>query len=368
MHDIQPILQTLTEALLRKLGDEVDLIFQYGSHLRGNTHQYSDVDISYVPVHEATWDSITVMVGETMCDLYPIHWSHLERMADFRSVSASVLLNHRILYQRTEAAGARMQALAARLRALQAPEARPDMVRRAQEIFQETGYGYYLLRRQAEAGHLAGCLKQAHAILQTVLHCLAVYNQACIDTRKLAQALALPSLPPEFGATVQRVLAADEVDELLTATDALLHTTRELLLAGQRELPPAERAYSTVFDAAYPELKRDLQGVMLACERQDMLAVKSSLFSLLHELSRAIAEATTGFVCSDFHGLSEYEADWTALGFPPLLPYAVAQDFAGLRRQCLAFDRCLQTFLSERGVSLNRFATLDELQSFLGAR
>jgi hypothetical protein len=55
-------------------------------------------------------------------------------------------------------------------------------------------------------------------------------------------------------------------------------------------------------------------------------------------------------------------------GFPRLRPYAVAQDFAGLRRPCPAFDRRLQEFLTERAVSLHRFAKLDELQSCLGAR
>ena len=113
------IVAALKNALLRKLGAEVDLIFEYGSHLKGNTHRYSDLDISYVPVHEATWESITVMVGETLVDLYPIHWAHLERMADFRDLSSAVLLNNRIVYQRTEAVAERFRALSARLSALQ---------------------------------------------------------------------------------------------------------------------------------------------------------------------------------------------------------------------------------------------------------
>jgi hypothetical protein len=53
------------------------------------------------------------------------------------------------------------------------------------------------------------------------------------------------------------------------------------------------------------------------------------------------------------------------LGFPALLPALADGDDAQLHRQCLAFDQRLQAFLSERGVALNAFATVDELESYL---
>lgn len=365
MNDPQAIIDALTAALLERLGDEVDLIFQYGSQLTGATNRYSDVDLSYVPVHEDTWESITVLVDETLFDLYPMHWSKLARMAAFREASASVLLNHRIIYQRTGAATQRMQALANQLRACLEPAARPEMIRRALEVFQSAGYDYYLLAEQTRTGHMAGCLKQAQAILKTVLHCLAVANQACVDTRKLAQVLALPRLPEDFAAIVGCVLDAVAPRELLEATDTLLQRTRALLLAEQRHHLRQDTSFPAAFDAAYPELKRDLQGVMLACERQNMFALKTSLFSLLHEMSQGIAQVTTGVAHSRFNGLADYEQDLAALGFPALLPYIETQDFEQLRRQCLVFDQRLQVFLVERSVQLNAFATLDELHDFL---
>lgn len=363
--DTQAITNTLQDTILRRLGDEIDLIFQYGSHLRGATHKYSDVDISYVPRHETTWESITVMVGETLFDLYPMHWSHLARMAAFRDLSATVLLNNRIVYRRDEATAARFHALADQLRALLEPEARPQMVRLALEIFQETAYPYYLLRQEAAAGHRLSCLQQTQTVLRTVLHCLAVCNQACIDTRKLPQVLALPQLPVAFAETVQRAVAAHEPTELLAAVATLLQTTRDLLLAEQRRWLRRETTFPAAFDAAYPELKRDLQGVLLGCERQDLFALKGSLLSLYHELSRAIALVETGVAYSDFNTLAEYEQDWAALGFPALLPYLVAGDFAELHRRCLRFDVRLRQFLTERSAELNTFATLAELQAYL---
>jgi hypothetical protein len=365
-NDIPLVVEVMRDALLNKLGEEVDLIFQYGSYLKGTAHKFSDIDLSYVPVHEATWESITVMVGETMIDLYPMHWSHLERMAEFDDVSSSVLLHNRIVYQRTEEAAERFCALAGRLKALQEPEALPKMIRKAQQIFQSTGYAYYLLRHEATAGHRLGCIKQAQSILETVLYCLAVCNQACIDTRKMAQVLALSKLPVGFADSVERITQTTEAEELLLTCENLLATTRDLLQTEQGRILCHETTYPAVFDGAYPELKADLQRVILACEERDMFRLKSSFVSLYHELSRGLAQVISGVEYSGFNALSEYEQCLTALGFPALLPYVVNEDFAGLHQQCQAFGQHLEKFLSEGSVQLSKFATLEELQKHLG--
>jgi hypothetical protein len=363
--DLNHITEVLKDALLRDLGDEVDLIFRYGSHLTGATHAYSDLDISYVPAHESTWHSITMMVDEVLCDLYPIHWSQLESMASFENVSSTVLLHSQIVYQRSEAAAERFKALPARLAALQQPEARPVMLKKAQELFQRTGYSYYLLRQQSAGGHLLACFEHAQQILSTVLHCLEVYNQACIDTRKLVQVLGLPKLPVGFATTVERMTRAHDPNELLSACEMLLNTTRNLLLVEQRQIHDDKATFPAAFGAGYPELKAGLQHVLLACERQDLFALRGPLLSLYRELSLAIARGSTGIEYSSFNSLADYEQDLVALGFPALLPHMEVGHFAELHRQCLVFDQHLRRFLTEHSVELYTFATVNELRKYL---
>ena len=351
------------DALLREMGDEVELIFQYGSYLTGSTHQYSDLDISYVPAHESTWHAITVMVDDTMVDLYPIHWSRLEKMANFDDISCSLLLENRIVYQRTELAAEYFRNLPARLQALRKADARPAMLRKAQDIFQKTGYQYYLLQQQAALGNQLACLHHGRHILQTILHCLIVCNQAPIDSRKLDQLLALPKLPLNFAATMTRVTKATEPDAILSAYETLMHSTRELLLKEQRDVPRKEMTFAEVFYNAYPELKNDLQHLMLACERQEPFNI--NLTALYHELMIHMAQVCTGVEYSSFNSLAEYEQDLAGLGFPDLLPYVTAWDFAGLYEQCRIFDQRLQQYLTEHEVALNSFATVDDLKFYL---
>ena len=184
----------------------------------------------------------------------------------------------------------------------------------------------------------------------------------------MAQVLALPKLPADFAANVECISTSFDPDELLSACETLLQSTRELLLAEQRRVLRQGASYPDVFHSAYPELQNDLHHVMLACERQDLFSLKTSLVSLYHELSLAIARVITGVEYSGFNGLAEYEQDLAALGFPPLLPHLLSGDFEQLYQQCVLFGERLKDFLVENRVELNTYATVNDLRSALKSR
>jgi hypothetical protein len=282
----------MKRALLRDLGDKVDLIFRYGSQTTGATHEYSDIDMSYVPAHESTWHSITVLVDDVLIDLYPLHWSRLERLATFDEAISTVVLQAQVVYERSDAAAERFRGLKAKLRALQEPEARPEMLRKAQGIFERTGYQHYLLRQQVSAENQVACLHHARNILQGVLHAVAVANQACVDTRKLEPMLALPRLPSGLADAASEIVGATDPDGLLPACEKLLATTRDFLLAEQEQALQTETTFRDVFEKTYPEFRADIQHQMLACKRQDLFAL--NLTSLYHELMVHTARAQTG--------------------------------------------------------------------------
>lgn len=363
--DLQQLLAVMQAALLRDLGDEVDLIFRYGSQVRGNTHAYSDLDLSYVPAHESTGHHITVLVEDLLCDLYPIRWSQLESMANFESVSSTVLLTYQICYQKSDDAAKRIGALADQLRDSLQPAARPSMIGKACSYFQRIGYPYYLLREQAANGHTLATVQQSQQILNILFHTLAIYNQQCIDTRKIAQVLALPHLPPGFAERVDQFKQTTEPDALVRLCDELLATTRALLLTEQQRQPHSAANFRRAFGAGYPELKGDLQHLLLACKRQDLLEAKRLLVSLYHEVALAVAQGATGVGYSGFNALADYEQAFAGLGFPALLPYVTKADFVGLHEQTLVFDQQLRQFMAEHNVNSYAFATIAELQHHL---
>jgi predicted nucleotidyltransferase len=355
--------EMMMEALLRELGAEVDLVFRYGSVTKGTANAYSDLDISYVPANESTWNAITVTVDDVLIDLYPIHWSRLEEMADFEDVSCTVLLANQLLYQRSDAVAERFRALPARLNAWLQPEARPRMLQKAQLIFQRTGYDYYLLREQATAGHQLSCLYQARKLMHAVFHCLAVYNQACVDTRKLEQVLALAGLPNGFSEAVRRVTMATGPEDALAACDALMNATRKMLFAEQNRVEGGSRTFRDVFGTVYPELRAMIGHVKKACAREDRL--DSALFVLYYEVMVHISRAMTGVQYTSFNCISDFERNLSELGFPDLLALFAAGDFKALERECDVFDDHLRMYLEQHAVALNMFADATQLQEHL---
>jgi len=86
-----------------------------------------------------------------------------------------------------------------------------------------------------------------------------------------------------------------------------------------------------------------------------------AVLCLQEELAPALARVLTGTAYTSFHTPADYWRHLAQLGFPDLLPATIARDYAALREQALAFDRRLQDLLTEHGVSLNAFASTQEL-------
>ncbi len=364
--DPERAIELATIALLDELGQEVDLIFRFGSMTKGTTHRYSDLDVAFIPAEDDRWYSITVLIDDTLLDLFALPWPRLESWAEFDDMRGSVILEGEIIYARNEATAARWQGLVDRMTELLAPESRRVMLDKALAIFERAGYPFYLLQEQAEQGNQLAALYHARAVLDIVTHSVAVANQRAVDTRKMEQVTALPRQPEAFAANLARLTDAAAPADLLQAASALLQSSRAWLLAEQREVQAQPANFPAVFDNAYPELKADLQKIMLAAEQEN--ATGLGLMSLYHELMIHMAWATSGVGYGSFNSLADYEQDLVELGFPALLPYVEAGDCVGLRAACDRFDARLQSYLTEHGASLNAFASLDELEAWLTNR
>lgn len=366
-HEKNAIAKVLESALLERLGDEVDLIFHYGSMIGGTTHRWSDFDFSYVPQHTSTRAHFTLMVNDILFDLYPLHWLTLERMGEWDDWRSTILLNLNITYARNDEVTKRMDDIRARHISHLEPNARRTMTEKALRRYQDTGYEYYQLIRQGRSGNLDACFHHANRVVQVVLHTLIILNQSTEDTRKLEQMLHLKLLPDQFDGMIGRITSASSVNELIRAIDELLDSTHDLLLNRQASDLKVDPSYPTQLDSGYPELKSDLQHVILACERRDALAAQTKLLSFLHELHLHLARAADGVEYSLFNSPAEYDQALIGKGFPALLSLACNGRFDELAAACLEFDQRLRSFLTTLSVQLNCFTSREEVIEWLQA-
>lgn len=356
------VARAITDELVARLGDDVELVFRYGSFVRGDGHRWSDLDVSYVPRDPSRWDSITVLVDDILFDLYPLHWETLERMSEWDDWRATIFNDFEVVYEAGPEAAGRFRRLAERHAELERPDAKPAMVEKALAAFERAGYDVYLLGRSAKREEIDVAHRHANQIVQTVLHALVLLNQSRADTRRLEEMAELEEVPAGLAGLVGRIVGARTCGELEAATHVLLERTRELLLAAQAEHLRVPRSYPDRLYAAYPELRADLQRVLLACERGDAYGAHTKLHSFLHELHIHLAQAEHGVAYGSFNSLSEYRRPLDGRGFPDPIPALVAGRFDDLAGLCVVFDRRLRDYLRELGVELNSFATLEELR------
>jgi hypothetical protein len=154
--------------------------------------------------------------------------------------------------------------------------------------------------------------------------------------------------------------------DILSACDELLHGVRELLLAEQREMLGRKAGISEIFsERDYPEMGNDFRHAIRSCALRDDLSMNRSILGVYDEISVRLAKAFRGEGFTGFNGLSEYEEDLRAYGFPDLSRAMLSGDHDAISAACAAFDGRLRAFLTERSIGLGVYESLEELKASL---
>lgn len=364
---VTQVTDLLIEKHLEHLGEDTELIFLFGSRIRGTAHPNSDMDLCYTPVHGSTWAHTTVIVDGILFDLFPQNWWQLEKAANFDDPGTSKILDAQIVYHRSEEALARFHALQDRIRQLMQPESRPQMIAKAQSIFQKAGYPFLQLQLAAGRDDLLSAKTHARHIVSAINHSLMVVNQTCIDTRRPQQVITLPILPEDYEALHHQIYSTTDARNLAAACETLLGRTRTLLLTEQESLPQHPQPYAQEFCSLYPELKDMIQHILRGCEAQDSYITTDAVLFVHEELAPTLARVLTGASYTAFHTPADYHHHLTSLGFPDLLPSLIAGDYPTLHQQALVFDRRLRELLISHSVPLNDFSSAQELSDYLSS-
>lgn len=83
--------------------EDIDLIVAYGSFIRGDMHEKSDVDLFFVPANEKGYlASFEVIIDEVGFDFFPIPWERVKQIARYDEPLTSLLLEGQIIYHRND--------------------------------------------------------------------------------------------------------------------------------------------------------------------------------------------------------------------------------------------------------------------------
>jgi predicted nucleotidyltransferase len=364
--NIEKTISIMIETFLARYGQEVDLIIQYGSLVTGDNHEASDIDISWVPVHEGRWESITIEVQGILVDLYAIPWPRLREMAEFENYNCTILERHRILHSRDDAARERISSLLERYRALQRPEARTEMLEKSFGLFQRAAYPSYLIGRAAARGEVMDCVAKAQELSDILSHCLMTLNQRSIDTRKDAEVIALPKLPADFAGLRDALARSRDSSEIKRKADEIMEATRSLLLSEQSEVCREEPGFAAAAgNNNFPETANGLRHAAREARRRNITGLNRDLCCMLREIRNNIGRGISGRWFHDFNALSELTRDIPGMDLSGLSNAMLRLDWEELEKRLLGMVDDMAALYREKRTGMNSFGNMSELEAWL---
>jgi len=83
--------------------DDIDMIVAYGSFVRGDMHEKSDVDLFFIPATENGFlASFQVIIEDVGYDFFPVSWERLKQIARYEDPLTSLLVEGQIIYHRND--------------------------------------------------------------------------------------------------------------------------------------------------------------------------------------------------------------------------------------------------------------------------
>lgn len=372
MPDVFRVLDLLVSKVAERHADEVDLVAYYGSHARGTATAESDLDLFYIPAEGKNPPvGRTVLIEGLLFDFWPIPWERLEGFATGHtrgwSMAPSLVYSAKVVYQRSEAAALRLDALKQKIDDLQKPEARPHMVRRALEMFPAVLAHLGNLRLAVAGGRCADVRHAGFQVLLAAWECLALANQVRFDQgvrSVITQVDRLHTRPADFEHLVRTLGTSMEPHAIMAAAEGIALGTREVLRRSQQAMA-APHSVPEVFGGAYPELKDGFRKVLSACARQLPLEASIAAWQQQVELSQMLADLRSDLGShASFNLYSEFGTVYAELGLPNLME-CPPDDTVSLAAETTRLDQRLRRLLQEHAVNLAEFETVEAFERSL---
>ncbi|MBN2334930.1 nucleotidyltransferase domain-containing protein [Candidatus Bathyarchaeota archaeon] len=373
MSDPFKLAEAFIDHAVEKHGDEIAVIFYYGSYATGTAGADSDLDLVYVPDDvEATASLYTSFVHRGVgYEFWPMSWSRLERIAsadEHWPVAAAIIAYGRVLWHRSEADLARFNALKEKVERLRVPESRHLMVGKALDAYKEVLNDLGRLRLEVGGSDVSGARWLAVSVMISCLECLGLANQTYFRKgwgSNHDEVLALKDRPRRLAEYVEALVSKTDLEKLLDAAEGLARDTREVLLGTQRETASPTGIRNELVDY-YPGIKEYVNKVKTAALRGDAVKAVVSAGMIQDELTRMLCRGAEGIDHHGFNLPSELRQAYNGRGFPDLM--AAEPTPGALLEAAGKLDEAARRLFSEAGLSLDAVEDVEDLKRLIEER
>lgn len=368
MLNVFDVATTLINHIEQVYSEDVALIAYYGSYAQGTATKRSDLDFFFIPATDKGYSaSIQFIVDDISFDFWPISWERAASMASFGESKTAIIADCKLLYVRSEEDRDRFMKLREPVSAFQDAEHTQDRIAKAEVEFCNVYAHLYKLRAAGDGKDLSFYRTEAYGVLTRLLYSLALLNGTYYRSgfgKNKEQILQLPLQPARLAPLMETLTRSSVRSEILEACEELVAGTFALLLEQQGNVYEAPD-YPGRMKGCYEEVKGVLDKIITACERKDYDTAFFAAIQAQEEITSFVSLAETGQWPSDTMLRTAYENVYLRLGFPDLAAKLDPHDFSSLQTAVEQLSADLEGLFRSKGVPVNRFADIGELEGFL---
>ena len=340
--------EILIDKIKRDYKEEVAVVVMMGSHLYGETHRLSDLDMYFVVNTPRGYElGRTFIIDGIGFDFWPISWDRMERIANHDERITAIITEGQILYYGSEADLARFNAL--KDKALDASDIR-KFLGKAENVLNNAYKPYFELEK---CDDLTASRKKAINIVFSVTNAIALLNRDTVKRGRgklKGELLAMPLVPYNFEKYYDVLFESAQVSEIKVAMKALLEETSNLIKRTRSDYdatrPEDVKEKLTGF---YEELINFYNKITHGIEIKDYVTV----FYAANEIVLELEDAFSGT------GVSLEALPDIISSFDPNRMEAYGNIVA-------THQRALEALLSNLGIEISVFKDFEELSLVVG--
>lgn len=336
--------EILIDKIKRDYKDDIAVVVMMGSHLYGETHSLSDLDMYFVVNTPRGYElGQTFIIDGIGFDFWPISWERMERIANHDERITAIITEGKILYYGCDADLARFNAL--KEKALDTSDFR-KFAYKAKTVLGNAYKPYFQLESSTD---LTSVRKHAIGITFAVTNAIALINRDTVKRGRgklKAELLAMKHVPVDFATHYDVLFESKDVEAIKRAAKQLIIETERLIAGLSRDYDLANPEKVTEKLAGfYEELINFYNKITHGIEIGDYVTV----FYAANEIMIELEDVFSGT------GVS-------LEGLPDIVGAFDLDDMEAYGALVKAHQKALEALLHEHGVKVNVYKDFEDIQ------
>ncbi len=365
------IAEFLAKQASSRFPDKIAIIAVYGSVALGTEREYSDIDMYAIVDNEADTDLPWNFIFQNQTiEFWKMDWQVAEQIAlgnretNPWAVSASLFINNKILYARSETDRAHFDSICKKIK-----RSEKDNIEQIMSIFNK-GYStieqIWLAKKNDD---LASARWAVWNLINHTVACLSLINNTFLMKnwgKNLQEVFELPILPENYSNQVQILSKSSNFDEMMSIGRELISNFRKLILEKQNKINLSISNQKDIFWNNYIGIKSYLNKIRSSCKEKDLISVSYTATELQIVIAEQIAifEKQIAIDAYNFNSFKELKSYYEQLRLPDLMLSISKGDLKQIEQDINVIDSRLEQYYRNQGFDFISFRDWGELETY----